>query len=285
MIRALIFTDLDGTLLDDRYDLAGAAQAMDRVAEGGGVVIPVSSKTHAEMELLRARQSVATPFVFENGAGIDWGEDQQWASGLFNLPTGLCLDGSSYKNICDHLSRIREQLDIEFVGFSELSTRQVAALTDLSMQDARLAKLRMASEPISGLCEKDAPLLEKALNRRGLMLQKGGRFYTATIARDKGDAVAEIFSVLRRSNVCPEHVVICGDSPNDLSMLALGDVAVVFSCLPPNEMRRLDDNLHEIYDMKSHFLDAARVPRLVEVYGAGHEYWLKAVMEELYANG
>ena len=92
MIRALIFTDLDGTLLDDRYDLVGAAMAMDRVFELGALVVPVSSKTHAEMMLLRAQQSVATPFVFENGAGIDWGDEKPWI-----------LSSSSNRNTCDWL--------------------------------------------------------------------------------------------------------------------------------------------------------------------------------------
>ena len=49
MQQALIFTDLDGTLLDDRYDLPGAADALDRVHEMGALVVPISSKTHAEM--------------------------------------------------------------------------------------------------------------------------------------------------------------------------------------------------------------------------------------------
>ena len=70
MIQALIFTDLDGTLLDDRYDVSGAAAAMDRVTELGALVVPVSSKTRAEMTLLREQQRIPTPFIFENGAGL-----------------------------------------------------------------------------------------------------------------------------------------------------------------------------------------------------------------------
>ena len=65
MIQALIFTDVDGTLLDDRYDVSGAAAAMDRVTELGTLVVPVSSKTRAEMTLLREQQRIPTPFILK----------------------------------------------------------------------------------------------------------------------------------------------------------------------------------------------------------------------------
>ena len=212
MIRALIFTDLDGTLLDDRYDLVGAAMAMDRVFGLGALVVPVSSKTHAEMMLLRAQQSVATPFVFENGAGIDWGDEKPWISGAVDMPCGMQIEGLDYPGLCDQLKTLREQHDLDFVGFSELSAEQVSKLTELSLQDAHLAKQRMASEPMVGLKQAEQVLvMTQALSERGLLLQKGGRFYTATSARQKSDAVAEIISVLQSAMTRPKRVIVCGD--------------------------------------------------------------------------
>ena len=282
MIRALIFTDLDGTLLDDRYDLVGAAMAMDRVFGLGALVVPVSSKTHAEMMLLRAQQSVATPFVFENGAGIDWGDEKPWISGAVDMPCGMQIEGLDYTGLCDQLKTLREQHDLDFVGFSELSAEQVSKLTELSLQDAHLAKQRMASEPMVGLKQAEQVLvMTQALSERGLLLQKGGRFYTATSARQKSDAVAEIISVLQSAMTRPKRVIVCGDSPNDLSMLALGDAALVFSSLPTNGVGPADESLDAQLDMKRHLRSTAAVSRMVDVCNAGHEAWLQAIISEL----
>ena len=282
MIRALIFTDLDGTLLDDRYDLVGAAMAMDRVFELGALVVPVSSKTHAEMMLLRAQQSVATPFIFENGAGIDWGDEKQRISGAVDMPCGMQIEGLDYTGLCDQLKTLREQHDLDFVGFSELSAEQVSKLTELSLQDAHLAKQRMASEPMVGLKQAEQVLvMTQALSELGLLLQKGGRFYTATSARQKSDAVAEIISVLQSAMTRPKRVIVCGDSPNDLSMLALGDAALVFSSLPTNGVGPADESLDAQLEMKRHLRSTAAVSRMVDVCNAGHEAWLQAVISEL----
>ncbi|MAD06327.1 MAG: hypothetical protein CMP86_02825 [Gammaproteobacteria bacterium] len=277
MIQALVFTDLDGTLLDDRYDLSGAAAAMDRVTELGALVVPVSSKTCAEMTLLREQQRVPTPFIFENGAGIDWGEHQQWGAGWVETPFGVHLQGSSYPDLCEHLVRLRHQLGLNFRGFNELSEKKISELTKLSLQGAHLAKQRLASEPLIGLnTEESVAALERELSERGLLLQKGGRFYTATSRRQKSDAVAEIVALLQGQTSSRMSVIVCGDGPNDLSMLSLGDTAMLFSC---SAMHVSEPAAH--FEMKNYLSDTPTVRRLVKVSGAGHEAWSRALIEEL----
>lgn len=277
MIQALIFTDLDGTLLDDRYDVIGAAAAMDRVTELGALVVPVSSKTRAEMTLLREHQRIPTPFIFENGAGFDWGEHQQWAAGWVETPSGVHLQSLSYPDLCEQLARLREQLGLEFRGFSELSEKKVSELTKLSPQGADLAKQRLASEPLIGLnSEESVAALERELSQRGLLLQKGGRFYTATSRRQKSDAVAEMVALLQGQTSNRLSVIVCGDGPNDLSMLALAETAMLFSC---SAMHDPEPAAH--FEMKNYLTDTPTIRRLVEVSGAGHEAWSRAVIEVL----
>ena len=282
MIQAVIFTDLDGTLLDDRYDLTGAASAMDEMSELGGVVVPVSSKTRVEMASLREQQAIETPFVFENGAGIDWGDDQRWARGLGDLPHGIRLEGLDYANLCAQLATLRDQLDFNFVGFNDLSAEQVSKLTNLPLQGAHLAKQRLASEPIAGLDQNDQALvLEEALVKQGLLLQKGGRFYTVTSRREKSDAVTEIISVVQARSDRAFQVIVCGDSLNDLSMLALGDLAILFSCVSVDSSELEGDGVAYQREMKGYLGGVAPATRVVEVCGAGHEAWLHAVTKEL----
>ena len=62
MQQSLVFTDLDGTLLDDRYDLAGAADALDQVHAMGAVAI-----TGAPL-----RRPIAGLTVGCGAAGLNW---------------------------------------------------------------------------------------------------------------------------------------------------------------------------------------------------------------------
>ena len=71
-VPAMIFTDLDGTLLDhETYDWSPAAPLLGRLTAAGIPVCLASSKTAAEMVPLRAAMGLsAAPLICENGAGI-----------------------------------------------------------------------------------------------------------------------------------------------------------------------------------------------------------------------
>lgn len=67
----LIFTDLDGTLLDhDTYSWQPAAPALSFLRERSIPWILCTSKTRAEVERLRAEMGHTHPFIVENGGGI-----------------------------------------------------------------------------------------------------------------------------------------------------------------------------------------------------------------------
>ena len=65
----IVFTDLDGTLLDhETYSLEPARPALDRLASEGIPLILASSKTAAEIDRLRAEIGCADfPAIVENG--------------------------------------------------------------------------------------------------------------------------------------------------------------------------------------------------------------------------
>ena len=68
---AIIFTDLDGTLLDhSSYQWDRAKPALDLCQRFHVPVVLVSSKTRAEMVKLKDELGLSHPFISENGGGI-----------------------------------------------------------------------------------------------------------------------------------------------------------------------------------------------------------------------
>ncbi|CAG0948086.1 partial Glucosyl-3-phosphoglycerate/mannosyl-3-phosphoglycerate phosphatase, partial [Anaerolineae bacterium] len=71
MPNTIIFSDLDGTLLDAAdYSFAAAKPALAMIHERGIPLILCSSKTRSEIEIYRRRLDNVHPFIAENGGGI-----------------------------------------------------------------------------------------------------------------------------------------------------------------------------------------------------------------------
>ena len=69
--QRLVFTDLDGSLLDhDTYSYTAALPMLERLSDGGIPVIFVSSKTRSEIVELRGELGNNNPFIVENGAAV-----------------------------------------------------------------------------------------------------------------------------------------------------------------------------------------------------------------------
>ncbi len=67
--NTLIFTDMDGTLLDHHtYSFEAAKPTLTSLAERNIPVIPTTSKTFVELLELRETIGLTGPFIVENGA-------------------------------------------------------------------------------------------------------------------------------------------------------------------------------------------------------------------------
>ena len=244
----LIFTDLDGTLLDHHtYSFRGAEETLRRLRRLTIPLVLTSSKTKAEILKLQGALGLDEPFIAENGGG-------------FFLPPGHTL--LKYKNleIVDRLhgkrfglpySLIREvflavQPKYQIRGFGDMTTEEVMAATGLSRENALLAKERDFSEPFLFLAEPRLEELQKELSDHGLQVTRGGRFYHLMAAgQDKGLAVAAVTRLFQDD--CPERIVTVGlgDAENDFSMLRVVDMPVLvprpdgsFANLELPELRR-----------------------------------------------
>ena len=213
----LVFTDLDGTLLDHHsYDHSPALPALEQLRQAGVPVIPVSSKTLAELKEIRKRLHLKGPAVAENGAVIAYpGEEPQVA------PPG-------YHLLRDFLIDRRSNPRFDTLGFGDMELEQVMELTGLPREDAKRAMKRLASEPFlwRGDSESLADFRREAKEKQ-LRLLQGGRFMHLLGDTDKGQAVRLVVKHLRSRSKVITRTIALGDSDNDRDMLLAVDNPVI----------------------------------------------------------
>lgn len=232
----LVFTDLDGSLLDHvTYSFAAAVPLLAELAANDIPVVPVTSKTRVEIETLRRQLGNSHPFIVENGAAVFIPE------GYFDqAPEGtVAQDGYWVKAMSgprrrwlDVLDKVRPHFDGEFEGFSSAGASGIAEMTGLSPDNASLANQREYSEPVQwrGTAERKAEFIA-ALAQEGAHALQGGRFLTVAGDCDKGRALAWLRDVFCRTWQVPAIMDIAiGDSGNDVAMLeAAGSALLVRS--------------------------------------------------------
>lgn len=226
-IQPIIFSDLDGTLLDHHsYSPAPADDYIRNLDHIGIPVIAVTSKTKAETEKLMQAIGGSAVFSTENGAMIH--APSAFFSSAHNLSDGFALDiGRSEINAA--LDTLPSKLRTLISGFGDMSAADVAEATGLSLPDAKNAKAREASEPFTW-SGTDAQMieLETLFHNSGLRIQRGGRFFHLTGKADKADAMRWLIERFREK--MPDRKVISialGDGPNDLAMIEAADYGVI----------------------------------------------------------
>ncbi|CUH66681.1 Glucosyl-3-phosphoglycerate/mannosyl-3-phosphoglycerate phosphatase [Thalassovita gelatinovora] len=209
----IVFTDLDGTLLDhDSYSHAAAAPALMRLREIGAPMILASSKTAAEIAPLRDELDLtAYPAIVENGAGI---------LPAFAKPT---VGADDYVRIRTALDQVVPDLRRCFTGFGDMDAQDVARSTGLPLAQARLARQRSFSEPGEWAGnEQERGIFEQALAVMGIAARYGGRYLTLSLGSTKADRMDEIADLYGN----PPRIAL-GDAPNDLEMLMAADYPVL----------------------------------------------------------
>lgn len=232
--RWLIFTDLDGTLLDhDTYDFSPALPALNALRAAQVPLILCSSKTAAEMQYWCKRLNLVHPFVAENGGAICVPKN------YFALPPAapaerdaynLILTGASYASLRAALNEIAERTALPLTGFGDLTVEQIAPRTGLTSEQARLAKRRDADEPFfidRDFDEDDVKRLQDEAGRKGLRVTRGGRFFHLTGDSDKGVATRQLMRLYQTAWQQPMRTAGLGDSLNDLPLLHAVEVPIL----------------------------------------------------------
>lgn len=228
MTQPVVFTDIDGTLIDfATYSYAESEAAVTALLSRHIPLVFCSSKTRSEQQTFRTALNIPDPFIVENGSAIFVPEEYF----PFPLPEAQSVDnwqvielGVGAAVIRQVLAEVRRQTGIAFKGYADLSVAEVAKVTGLDLPAVKRAQQREYSETIvTPLGTTDLAVLQRKLAARGLSIVSGGKFHTVMGAQsDKGAAVSRL-TALFRQKLGQVVTIGLGDSANDAPLLAVVD--------------------------------------------------------------
>jgi len=227
----IIFSDLDGTLLDyHTYSFESALPALNLIKSENIPLILVSSKTRRELSLYQEKLDLTElPFVVENGSAIY--TPIGYFKGLRECEISGENDryplGKKYHDIENILIEISKKHDYNIRGFHNASRDEVEKKTDLSGIELQMALTREFSIPLfyDTIAEQ---ILKKEIENYDLQLLYGGRFMHLLSRVDKGEAINILIEGYReRMGLNDLQSIAIGDSLNDFSMFAVADHAIL----------------------------------------------------------
>jgi mannosyl-3-phosphoglycerate phosphatase len=264
--RLIVFSDLDGTLLDHRtYSFEPARPALEALRESGVPLVLCTSKTRLETEHWRRALANVHPFIVENGGAVFVPEAYFGPETEFDKRAGgygILEFGRPYAELRQALERIRASTGLPLRGFGDMTVEEIADRAGFSRQDAARAAAREYDEPFTGVEDAGLPRVVREAAALGLQVVSGGRFHHLVGGNDKGRAVRAIRALYEVSRG-PVRTVGLGDSANDVPMLFSVDVPIL--------VRRPDGG----------HLDATHLAGLVIAPYAGPEGWREAVLRVL----
>lgn len=218
----VIFTDLDGTLLDhDTYSWEPAKPALKMAERNNVPVVFCTSKTRAELEVYRKRIKNKHPFIVENGEAIFI------PNGYFShsIPKSRKLKdytlvalGKPYRQLRQALLQMQKK-GLNVRGFGDMPIKELMERTSLSKEDALLSKKREYDEPFVLEDSKQKDKVIESARKAGLQVTRGGRFHHLLGSNDKGLAVKLLTDLYSREAGRPVVTTGIGDSKNDVPML------------------------------------------------------------------
>lgn len=224
----LVFTDLDGTLLNhDDYDFADALQAIDYLNSRHIPIIISTSKTFSEVIKLQKKLNIRHPFVVENGAGIFIPSDCILADSMIYKDEWIKVSHAhSYIELRLFFTKMKRNYPIR--GFGDMSVEEVSSLTCLEMTAAEDAMKRDFTEPF--LLEDSSlfAALKSEANFEGFDIVEGGRFYhLISMNQDKASAMLQLTHLYDEFHNILHKKIALGDSANDFTMIQQADIGVL----------------------------------------------------------
>lgn len=231
-LQPIIFTDLDGTLLDHAdYNTKNISSLLQDLQAAHIPVVFNTSKTFCEVVELKNELNIQQPFIVENGAAAYLPVD------YFELKPIGCTQVGAYwcyafasplSNLLSDLDSLSSEYKSHYKLFSDLSSEQISSLTGLDEAHARRAQTRDFSDPL--YWHGSDELLNAFVNdvkALGYEIKIGGRFIHIAKNTDKSAAQQWLVKQISQHFRKPLTVIALGDSDNDKQMLEQADIAII----------------------------------------------------------
>jgi mannosyl-3-phosphoglycerate phosphatase len=231
--RHLIFTALEGALVDPRTDsFAGAEEAVSELERRKIPYVLLTSRTREEIEPIRRKLGHNHPFVTENGGGIFFpdGYFSLRIPGAVRTARYLSIaQGRPYAEVCEALDEIAEECAVGVAGFHHMSLREIAANTGLRPRSAELARAREFDEPFyfTSTDEKSIARFVEAARARGFDARRGPVFWHFSAQCDPARAVRTLAHLFREATHIKLRSVGIGGSDEDLPWLRAVDQSLL----------------------------------------------------------
>ena len=225
-----IVSDVDGTLMDHSYDLTPAKETIKYLQKLSIPVILCTSKTAAEVKVIREDLNLSDPYIVENGAAI-YGESLKKVNGKIIL-------GQKYEILEEILNFISKEIDYKLTPLNNLTDEEATKLTGLKGNSLNLMRDRHWSMPFLN----PPYYLEEKINicckKFKVDIFKGNRMsHLLSTNSNKGKAINALKEYSNLQNI---QIIGLGDSPNDLPLLLNSDIKIVIPGIDGPNLNLLD---------------------------------------------
>ena len=226
--QIIIFTDLDGSLLDkETFKFDEIKDYFKELISKGIKIIPNSSKTESELTDFNEQYKLNLTFISENGSSIH-------GLNLINkdLPDKISLSRPVDQIISIYNEIIPNDLKQKINFILKLNVKEQKKIFGLPQDKMILAKNRNYSLPIQfkgNEIEKNE--FVKIINDVGLTVQTGGRIMNICDNVNKSKAMLKTLQLI--SKVLDDEIITIGvgDNENDIEMIKQAH----YPCLVRNE--------------------------------------------------
>ena len=245
MNKIIIFTDLDGTLLnEENFSFKQIITFIKNLLKlDNFFIFFISSKTKEEMINLRKKMNINVPLIYENGAGI---YDLKFCNLIKEpLKKNIVLAKKKIKEIKKKTNLFRGiKSNIRFLDSMDL--KEVKMILGLPTDEIQFAIDRKFSRLF--LFDGVESNLKNQALEHGLSINKGGRVYSISDNFTKADAFKFVKNKIKK-NYPHSNFIGLGDSENDKKLLE----AVDFACIIKNKNKQLNLNKKTSFIFRSKY--------------------------------